>query len=149
MDVAYITALSALGGSVVGGLTSGFTTWLTQRTQVRTGQLAQELSRREDLYNDFIVEASNAYGKAIASNEPQIQEFLGLYAMISRMRVMAFPRTVAYAEKTMRAVLDTYLAPNQTVLELHELITSGETAIDPLKEFSEAAREELAAFTSR
>jgi len=49
----------------------------------------------------------------------------------------------------MRAVMDTYLAPNRTVLELHELMKSGEAAIDPLKEFSEAAREELRAFTSR
>ena len=46
-------------------------------------------------------------------------------------------------------VMDTYLAPNRTVLELHELMKSGEAAIDPLKEFSEAAREELRAFTSR
>jgi hypothetical protein len=149
MDVAYITALSALGGSIVGGLTSGFTTWLTQRSKARAGQLAREMSRRDDLYNAFIVEASKAYGDAIASNEPQIQELLALYAMISRMRVLAFPRTVDCAEKTMRAVMDTYLAPNRTVLELHELMKSGEAAIDPLKEFSEAAREELRAFTSR
>jgi len=147
MDVAYITALSALGGSVVGGLTSGFTTWLTQRSKAREGQLAREMSRRDDLYNAFIVEASKAYGDAIASNEPQIQELLALYAMISR--VLAFPRTVECAEKAMRAVMDTYTAPNRTVLELHELIKSGEAAIDPLKEFAEAAREELRAFTSR
>jgi len=31
MDVAYITALSALAGSVVGGLTAGLTTWLSHR----------------------------------------------------------------------------------------------------------------------
>src|SRR5882724_2065937 len=72
-----------------------------------------------------------------------------LYAMISRMRVLAFPRTVECAEKTMRAVMDTYTAPNRTMLELHELIKSREAAIDPLKEFSEAAREELRTFTSR
>lgn len=149
MDVAYISALSALGGSVIGGLTSGFTTWLNQRGQARAGELAREMSRREDLYNNFIVEASKAYGEAIASNEPQIQEFVALYAMISRMRILAFPRTVACAEKTMRAVIDTYFAPNQTIRDLHELIKSGEAAIDPLKDFSEAAREELRAFTSR
>jgi hypothetical protein len=28
MDVAYVSALSALGGSIVGGLISGTTTWL-------------------------------------------------------------------------------------------------------------------------
>ena len=68
MDVAYITALSALGGSLVGGLTSGFTTWLTQRSKTRAGELARQMSRRDDLYNAFIVEASKAYGDAIASN---------------------------------------------------------------------------------
>jgi len=31
VDVAYITALSALAGSVVGGLTAGLTTWLSHR----------------------------------------------------------------------------------------------------------------------
>jgi hypothetical protein len=31
MDVAYISALSALAGSFVGGLTSGIASWLSQR----------------------------------------------------------------------------------------------------------------------
>src|SRR5207248_11047401 len=96
----------------------------------RAGELAREMSRRDDLYNAFIVEASKAYGDAIASNEPQIQQLLALYAMISRMRVLGFPRTVECAEKTMRAVMDTYLAPNRTVLELHELIKSSEAAME-------------------
>ena len=47
MDVASISALSALAGSVVGGLTSGFTTWLSQRAQARAGQLAHNKSERE------------------------------------------------------------------------------------------------------
>jgi hypothetical protein len=86
MDVAYISALSALAGSVVGGLTSGFTTWLSQRAQAKAGQLALDLSRPEELFKDFIVAASKAYGEAIVSNEPQLQEIIALYAMISRMR---------------------------------------------------------------
>ena len=60
MDVAYISGLSALAGSVIGGLTSGVTTWLNQRSLARAGQLAHELSRRQDLYKDFIVAASKA-----------------------------------------------------------------------------------------
>ena len=38
--------------------------------------------------------------------------------------------------------MDTYFAPNTTVRELTELMKSG-AAIDPLKEFAEAAREDL------
>jgi hypothetical protein len=39
MDVAYVSAISALAGSVIGGLTSGYTTWLTQRSQARQAWL--------------------------------------------------------------------------------------------------------------
>ena len=69
-------------------------------------------------------------------------------AMISRMRVMSLPRTVVCAEKVMRVTTDTYFAPNKTIHELHDELTKSETGIDPLKDFSEAARDELRAFTS-
>ena len=147
MDVAYISALSALAGSVVGGLTSGFTTWLSQRAQAKAGQLALNLSRREELFKDFIVAASKAYGEAIVSNEPQLQEIIALYAMISRMRVLCLPPTVACADQIMVTTIGKYFEPNRTIRELHELMKSG-AEMDPLKEFSEAAREELGAFTS-
>jgi len=146
-DAAYLPALSALAGSMVGGLTSGLTTWLSLRNQARAGQLAHDLSRRDDLYRDFIVAASKAYGDAMLSNEPQMQDLVALYAMISRMRVLSSARTVACAQKVVEATVDTYFAPNKTIRELRELIKSG-TGIDPLKDFSEAAREELQTFTS-
>jgi hypothetical protein len=44
-------------------------------------------------------------------------------------------------------MMDAYFAPNKTIRDLHELMKSG-TGIDPLKDFSEDAREELRAFTS-
>ncbi len=146
MDVTYLSALSALSGSVVGGLTSGLATWLSQRAQVRAGQLAHEMSRRDDLYKDFIVAASKVYGDAVLSNEPQVQELVALSALISRMRVLSSSRTVASAEKILEATISTYFAPNKTIRELHEVMKSG-AGIDPLKDFSEAAREELRAFT--
>ena len=146
-DAAYLPALSALAGSMVGGLTSGLTTWLSLRNQARAGQLAHDLSRRDDLFKDFIVAASKAYGDAMLSNEPQMQDLVALYAMISRMRVLSSARTVAGAQKVVEATVDTYFAPNKTIRELRELIRSG-GGIDPLKDFSEAAREELQAFAS-
>jgi len=147
MDIAYVPALAALGGSVVGGLTAGITTWLSQRAQVRAAQLAREMSRRDDLYKDFIVVASEAYGDAILSNEPDLRQLVALYAMISRMRLLSSPRIVECAVKTMDATIATYFAPNRTVREVHEMIKSG-AGIDPVRDFSEAAREELLAFSS-
>jgi len=132
---------------VVGGLTTGLTTWLSQREQARAGQLAHNLSRREELFKDFIVAASKAYGEALMTDKPQIQELIALYAMISRMRVLCSTQVVGCAETVMRATTNAYAAPNKTIPELHEMVKSG-AGIDPLKDFADAAREELLTFSS-
>jgi len=146
MDVAYVSALSALGGSIVGGLISGITTWLSQRAQVRAGRLEHELSRREQLYKDFIISASKAYGDAMVSNEPEFPVIVDLYAMISIMRIVSSPRTLACAERIMHETTQTYYEPNVTARELHQQVKEGK-GIDPLKAFSEAARAELRTLT--
>ena len=76
------------------------------------------------------------------SNAPQIQELVALYGMVSRMRVQSAPQTVACAEAVVHATIDAYFAPNRTVADLYAAMQSGE-AMDPLREFAEAAREEL------
>jgi hypothetical protein len=145
MDPAYLSALAALAGSVVGGLTTGLATWLTQRAQARAGLIAREMSLRQDLFRDFIVAASKAYGEAVLNSEPKIQDLVELYAMVSRMRVLCSPKTVACADKVMVTTIDTYFKPNITIRQLHELVKTG-PGVDPLKEFSEAARDELRIF---
>jgi hypothetical protein len=121
MDAAYISAVSALAGSVIGGLTTGFTTLLNQRSQARAGMVAHELSRREDLVKDFIVAASTIYGDAIVNSEPKMPEIVDLYAMVSRMRVLNMPKSVARADDVMRSILDTYFSPNRTIADLREI----------------------------
>jgi hypothetical protein len=144
MNIAYLTALSALAGSIVGGLTSGITTWLSLRSAERAGRRAAHLARRQELFRDFIVAASNAYSHALLSDKPQIQEIVALYAMIGQMRISSSLKIVACADKIMRQTLDTYSQPNKTILQLHDLMKD-EAIVDPLKEFSELAREELEA----
>lgn len=148
MDVAYVSALAALAGSIVGGMTSGITTWLNQRAQIRAAHLDHDLARRQDLYRDFVLEASKAYGEALFSNDAQIAELIALYAMISRMRILSSQATVAAAEKVLLATTAAYTAPNRTVPELHELIKT-EAGIDPLREFAEAARDDLRSASPR
>jgi hypothetical protein len=146
MDVAYLSALSALAGSTIGGMTSGVTAWLNQRSLARAGQLANERASRQELYRDFILAASKAYAEALVVNEAKIDELIALYAMISRMRAMSSSKIVACAERTLLATTGAYLEPNRTVPELRELIKSG-TGVDPLKDFAEAVREERRQFT--
>ena len=145
MEVAYISAMSALAGSIVGGLTSGITSWLNQRSQARAEHVAHALARRQDLYRDFILAASKAYGDALVTSEPKIEELISLYGMISRMRAMSSSEIVQRAESVLVMTTSAYFEPNRTVPELRELIKSG-TGIDPLKDFAEAVRDELGRF---
>jgi len=142
MNVASISALSAIAGAVVGGLTSSLTTWMNLRAQARAEQRAHRLQRQEDLFRDFTIAASRTYGHAVQSSEPEVQDLVALYGMISRMRVRSSPRTVECAEKVLDIIIKSYFAPNRTVTDLHSLIRSGK-GVDPLKDFAEAAREEL------
>jgi hypothetical protein len=147
MDVAVLSAMSALAGSVIGGLTTGTTSWLTQRFQVRSTQIAHEVARREDLIRDFIVAASKAYGDALVNDKPEMQEIVDLYSMVSRMRVLAMPESVDRADQLLRGIIDTYFKPNHSIGELHDALAGG-AGLDPLRDFSEAARRELNARTA-
>jgi hypothetical protein len=142
MNVAYVSAFAALGGSVVGGLISGIATWLAQRSQIQAGHRAHQISHREDLFRDFIVAASKAYGQALMSNQPELQDLVGLYSLVNRMQVLCFPRTIACAQQVMNATVETYFQPNKTFDDIRAMIKTG-TEINRLSEFAEAAREEL------
>jgi hypothetical protein len=142
MDIAIISAVSALAGSVFGGVTSGVTTWISQRSQTRFGHRLNQRTERSELYREFITTASAVAGKALLNSEPEIQDFVLLYSMLSRMRVLSSAEVIASAEAAVETIIDTFFAPNKTVAELHALIKGGE-AIDPLRHFSETTRDEL------
>jgi hypothetical protein len=65
MDSGYITALAALAGAALGGLTSFLTSWTTLRTQMKAKRSASSKSKRQKLYNAFIDNAAKAYGDAL------------------------------------------------------------------------------------
>lgn len=144
MDTAFISAFSALAGSIVGGLTSGVTTWLGHRSQARAGHRLHNVTQREALYRDFVMAASEAYGSAVVNSEPKLSDIVVLYSMISRMRIMSDPSVITCAERTVDRIMDAYFMPKKTFSEVRDMIRSGEN-IDPLKEFSQTAREELRA----
>ena len=145
MDVAYISAVSALAGSVIGGLTTGITTWLSARGQARAAHMEHDLERRQDLVRDFIIASSKTYGDALTHNEPNMQELVNLYAMVARMWVLSMPRTVACADKVMDEIVNAYFGPNLTLRQIHDMLKN-DKRIDPLRELSQVARDELQRF---
>ena len=141
MDTAYVSAFAALAGSIVGGLMSLATSWVTQHAQFRTQQLAREITGREELYRSFIEEASKLYTDAYEHDQAEISKLVNLYALISRMRVVSSPKIIEIADQVARVIIKTYLAPNRTFRDVTEILDNDE--MNPLRDFSNACREEL------
>ena len=143
MDSAYVPVIAAFGGSAVGGLTSLAATWLTQRRKDSARRLTQEKTRRQKLYKQFIDEASKLYADALVHDKSEVSALVDMYALIGRMRILSSDAVIAKAEAVARMIIDTYFSPNKTFPELRQLMDNH--PMDPLREFSEVCREELAA----
>src|ERR1700686_3443804 len=141
MDASAITALAALFGATIGGLTSLMASWLSQRTQVRAQWLAQQLLRRQDLYKELIEDASKCYIHALQHDEPDIAGLVSLYGKLGRMRILSAPKVLEAAGVIERRIIDTYFAPDKTFKELREMVHSG--SVDLLHDFSAACRVEF------
>jgi hypothetical protein len=145
MDSAYLSAAAALAGSTIGGLTSLAASWLTQHTQVAAQRLAHELTRREELYERFMEDASNAFVDALERSDPDAAKLVPLYALVSRMRVLSSPTVVEEADRVMETIVTTYRQPNRSLRELVE--NADRSTLDPLHAFSDACRVERTAMT--
>jgi hypothetical protein len=119
-------------------------TWRRCRARLGALLIFAALTRREGLYKDFIEEASKLYVDWLKHETSDVSQLVRLHPMISRMRVLSSTTTVENADKVARMIVNTYLVPNKTFPELRDMVNSG--AIDPLRDFSEASREEFQRF---
>jgi hypothetical protein len=62
-----------------------------------------------------------------------------LHALIARMKILSTDDVADAAEEAARLIINTYLSPNRTFVDLPDLIHE----MDPLRNFSEACRSEL------
>ena len=143
MDASIIAALAALAGAAIGGLTSFVSSWWTQRAQAKAQWLAQIQLRRQELYKEFIGDASKLFIHALQNDADKADVFalMALYAEVSRMRVLSTTSVVDSADQIVREIIDKYQEPNKTVPQLRDMAHSG--LIDPLRNFSEACRAEF------
>lgn len=113
MDASLLSALSALVGAVIGGLASFFASFFAQREQARARWIDQDRTRRQEVYKDFIEEASKCYADALQHDEADVPELVGLFATIGRMRVLSSRKVLAIAEELGRKILDIYRQPTK------------------------------------
>jgi hypothetical protein len=141
MDNSVLTAIAALAGAAIGGVMTVFASWLTQYSQSRAQWLANNQVRRQELYKEFIEQSSKLYSHALENNDADVVALMGLYAKLSRMRILSSAGVVDAADRMLKKIIDTYLEPNRTFPELRQMADSG--LIDPLRDFSEACRDEF------
>ena len=145
--ITALAALAALAGAAIGGLTSVFASWLAQHAQARAQWIAQDKLRRQELQKEFIEAASKCYIDALQHDEADLPALVELYVRIGRMRILFSPKVVESAELVARRIVDSYLTPNKTFLELREMVNSG--TIDLLRDFSETCRAEFESLRSQ
>ena len=144
MNAAYVSALAALAGTAIGGLTSFVTSWMTQHAQTRAQRLAAEREKRELLFGRFLEEAAKIYVDSLQNKRSDSRAMIGIYALVNRIRLVASMRVVDSADTLARIIMDSYLAPNLTLEEIRARWIEGN--LDPLRDFGDACREELRTF---
>src|SRR5258705_2901550 len=140
-SAAYLSAVAALVGTFVGGITSIATSWLGQQRQTKEQRRAREKDELQALYKQFIEDASKLYVDALEHNTAEMSKLVDIYATLNRMRVLSSPKVIAAAEPALRMIINTYAKENATFSGVRQSISHGFP--DPLRPFSEACREEL------
>ena len=146
MDSTGVTALAAAIGSMVGATISIGTTWISQRRQSIRATAEWKLREHELLYKEFIMEASRLFGDAMVNSLDRPDQFVALYGILSRIRLIAGEDVLTTAVDCCRRLVELYRRPNMTAEQIRAAIESNE--FDPLKDFSAACRTELIAMSS-
>jgi hypothetical protein len=138
---ATLSALSALAGAVIGALGGIITTWLTNFAQERARRMEHTRSHRENLYGDFIEEASRIFSDALSHKLDDVSKLVKLYATLSKLRLFAPADVLLAANDVMEQLIQTYEMP---VADFRILIRAESMRnLDVLRVFSEVCRKGL------
>ena len=144
IDPALLSPVSALLGTVVGGGASLPGAVYTQRSRDRIQRVASEIVKRETVYADFVMSASNLLLNAYTHDEISLggdeQRVIGL---INRMRLFAPTDVVEGAEAVLRAIVEILLKPSIELRQLAKEALSKSLDPDPLLAFSSICRADL------
>jgi hypothetical protein len=137
IDANIFSPVSALLGALIGGGASLCAAIYTQRYQNRLQRVAGEIAKRETVYADFVMNASNLLLNAYVRDEIALggdeQRLIGL---INRMRLFAPPDVVKSAEAVLKAIVEISLKPGIEVRRLAKEALSESLDPDALLSFS-------------
>jgi hypothetical protein len=105
---------------------------------------ASEIAKREAIYADFVMGASNLLLKAYTSDDLKLsgdeQRVIGL---LNRMRIFAPAVVIATAEAVLKSIVEISLQPSVELRELARAALSKSPDPDPLLTFSLVCRADL------
>ena len=144
VDTAILTPVSLFLGALIGGGASLCAAVYTQRHQDRLRRIAGEIAKREAVYADFVMSASNVLLHAFTHDDVSPcgdeQRLIGL---INRMRLFAPHNVVSGAEAVLRAIVEIALRPSIELRQLAKEALSKSPDPDPLLAFTEICRADL------
>jgi len=141
MNPATVNILAVLSGAAVGSLAPVLSNYVIQRSLTQRDLLYRQLGQREVLYSDFIKEASRLYADAMIHELEDLNALVSLYALVSRIRLLASDPVVIAAEDFVKLIVQHYGDPNLTLDQMRAAALSEKA--DPLDVFSSACRREL------
>ena len=146
IDPGLVSSAAALLGALIGGGASLVVAIFTQRNQDRLQRITQEVSKREAVYADFMVRASNLVVEAYVHDQNSIglsDDIHSLIGMINRMRLFASPDVVKEAEAAFKAIIEISLKPPIALGDLARDSLSKSPDPDRLLKFAEFCRADL------
>ena len=143
---ATIPTLSAIGGSIIGALSSTFSAWIAQRHRERREVVAKKIAQLEQLYSDFINESARLLIDAVQHSLENPGTLVPLYALLSRIRLTSSTAVIESGERVIATIVKTYFEPNLTPDDIQ---SAANRHSDHLQEFSETCRGELEALANR
>ena len=144
MDGPVLVAVAALAGSLIGGSSSVAAAFVSQRVEARWRRLVAELDEREKLYGLFVEEAARLFIDSIEQTSTDPAKIMGLYSKMAHIRLMSTNQVLTAAEKIARTVLENYEQPPENPARVLVRFANDKDRLDPLREFTEACREERA-----
>lgn len=143
-DLALLSPLSGLLGGLLGGGASLVAAIYRHRSQDRLQRIAAEMTKREAVYAEFVMYASNLLLRAYTRDEIEISaDAQRLMGLISRMRFFAPAKVIATAESVLRAIVEISLKPSLEPRQLATEALNKNMDPDPLLKFSLVCRADL------
>jgi hypothetical protein len=141
MDSAYLSALSALAGTMIGGVTTFLTSWTTQMAQARSARLSEERARRDQLYSKFLDETARLYSYAMSEDKINHENLVNIFALRGRILLQSSSSIVEAADAIIKRLVSLYMTPNRSD---NDLLRDIENSSDDLMvAFAKVCRAEL------